>query len=103
MSVELRQHVQHLLQQIENHETRWSRVETHPAYRRFARQQPVLRQSILRVRRVFDRFRQAVEQDDPRIPHLLDDLEESVHYLARDMDRLYRALGLAASTVRVLN
>lgn len=103
MSKELEERLQHLLTQIENHETRWARVEAHPAYGRFARQQPALRQSIVRAHKMFAEFRKAVEADHPKLPEYLDALEESVHYLSRDMDGLYRALGLAAPTVRVLN
>lgn len=103
MSEELRARLQHLLHQIENHETRWERAEAHPAYGRFVRQNPALRQSIVRAHKVFAQFRKAVETDHPKLSEYLDELEESVHYLFRDMDRLYRALGLAVPTVRVLN
>lgn len=103
MPDELFQRIQHLLGQIEAHETRWGQLEVHPAYRGWVRQQPGLHRSVLRARQVFERFRQAVEQNDPRLPHLLDDLEESVHYLSRDMGRLCSALGLAAPAVRLLN
>lgn len=99
----LEERIQHLLKQIEKQERRWEQVSAHPSYAKFAAREPVLRQSIRRIRHICARFRQAVAQNDPQIPQYLDQLEESMFYLSRDMDRLSAALGFATPPARVLH
>lgn len=99
----LEDRIQHLIRQIEQQERCWDQVSAHPSYAQFAAREPVLRQSIARIRHICACFRQAVAHNDPRIPHYLDQLEESMFYLAREMDQLYAALGFATPPARVLH
>ena len=94
-----------LMSLIEVQAFRLSRVEAHPAFATFVKQEPDLTEALGAVRKFWNIFHQDVTNKDPLIESYIDQLEHSTTVLSRDLDKLYGVLGFSDTMVeaRVLN
>jgi hypothetical protein len=97
--------IESLLSQIEMQAFRLSRVEAHPAFSVFVKQEPDLTEALGAVRKFWNIFQQDVQNKDPLIENYIDQLEHSTVVLSRDLDKLYGVLGFSDAVIeaRVLN